>query len=131
MKLFRLSRNCRGQAVLELALILPLLLLLLFGIVESGRLGNAYLVVTHAARHGVRHGAVGASDQEILERVRASVIPLAADNVTVAVSPPQRRTGQDITVTVNYPLRLYMPLAGQIFGGNLVVVSSSLTMRVE
>lgn len=131
MRPFRLSRDCRGQAVLELALILPLLLLLLFGIVESGRLGNAYLVVTHAARHGARYGAVGASDGEITERVKSAAVPLAGENLTVEVSPPQRRTGQDITVTVRYPLRLYMPLAGQVFGGNPLVVSSSLTMRVE
>lgn len=131
MKAGGLTRDCRGQAVLELALILPLLLLLLFGIVESGRLGNAYLAVTHAARHGVRYGAVGASDHEIAERVRAAASPLAGGNVTVQVSPAQRRAGQDITVTVNYPLRLYMPLAGQLFGSNPVVVSSSLTMRVE
>jgi Flp pilus assembly protein TadG len=131
MKMCGLSRSRRGQAVLELALILPLLLLLLFGIVESGRLGNAYLAVTHAARHGVRQGAVGASDQEIADSVRAAASPLAGTNISVQVSPTQRRTGQDITVTVNYPLRLYMPLADQIFGRNPLIVSSSLTMRVE
>lgn len=131
MRMIRLKRDCRGQAVTELALVLPLLLLLLFGIIEGGRLGNAYLAVTHAARHGARHGAVGASDSEIAAHVRAAAVQLAAGNLTVQVSPAHRRAGQNITVTVNYPLTLYMPFAGLVFGGNPVIVSSSLTMRVE
>jgi len=124
-------RDSRGQAVLELALVLPLLLLLLFGIIESGRLANAYLVVTHAARHGARHGAVGATDGEIGEHVRAAATPLATEKISVVVTPPLRRAGQDLTVTVHYPLRLYIPFANLVFGGSTIVVSSSLTMRVE
>ncbi|MBT9171890.1 MAG: hypothetical protein DDT21_00264 [Syntrophomonadaceae bacterium] len=131
MSMTRLKRDCRGQAVTELALVLPLLLLLLFGIIEGGRLGNAYLAVTHAARHGARHGAVGASDGEIAAHVRAAAVQLAAENLNVEIRPALRRAGQDITVTVNYPLTLYMPFASLVFGGNPVVVSSSLTMRVE
>ena len=43
-----------GAAAVELALILPVILMLLFGIVEFGRWYNASITVTHAARESVR-----------------------------------------------------------------------------
>jgi len=129
----KLRRDSGGQAVVETALVLPLLLLLLMGIIEFGRLGNAYLAVTHAARHGVRHAAVGASNSDIVAQVHAATTHLARENITVEVTPvpTQRRSGQDITVTVTYPLRLYLPFANLVFTANPVVVRSSLTMRAE
>ena len=49
---------------MEAAVVLPIILLLLLGMVEVGRICNAYLLVTQAARQA-RYGAVGASDAEI------------------------------------------------------------------
>jgi len=48
-----------GQAITEFALILPILLLLIFGIIEFARLFQAYLVVDNAARFGVRYAVTG------------------------------------------------------------------------
>jgi len=129
----KLCRDSRGQAIVETALVLPLLLLLLMGIIEFGRLGNTYLAVTHAARHGVRHATVGASNSDIVARVQAAATPLTRENITVEVTPVSalRRSGQDVTVTVTYPLRLYLPFANLVFTANPVVVRSSLTMRAE
>ena len=58
---FRLSRNRRGSAGAEMALVLPLLLLLLFGSIE---LGN-YFRSEHILLKGVRSGAVYAARQDI------------------------------------------------------------------
>lgn len=44
----------RGAAAIELALVLPLLIMLVFGIVEFGRGYNAKVTLTHAAREAVR-----------------------------------------------------------------------------
>ncbi|MCO5386708.1 MAG: pilus assembly protein [Desulfosporosinus sp.] len=41
-----------GQALVEMALILPLLFLLLFGVIEMGRIGYAYISISNATREG-------------------------------------------------------------------------------
>ena len=52
-------RRRKGQAITEFALILPLLLLLIFGIIEFARLFQAYLVIVNSARFGVRYAVTG------------------------------------------------------------------------
>jgi Flp pilus assembly protein TadG len=69
-------RHERGQAILEFAILTPLVLILMFIIVDFG-IGLAYRVIlTNAAREGARYGAVGAptydacSQPTVLERIR-------------------------------------------------------------
>ena len=50
-----------GVAAVEMALVMPLLLLLVFGIIEFGFIFNRYITVTHAAREGVRLLSIGES----------------------------------------------------------------------
>jgi hypothetical protein len=66
----RLCRT-RGTTMVEMALVLPLLLLLLFGILEFGWLIKEYLGLNQAAREGVRAAAVGAMTGNIQARVQA------------------------------------------------------------
>jgi hypothetical protein len=49
----------KGQAILEFALALPILLLLLFGVIEFGRLVQAWMTVQNAARFGLRYAVTG------------------------------------------------------------------------
>ena len=79
----------RGQALVEFALVLPLLLLLLVGLVEFGRAWNLHQVVTDASREGARHAvlqsgvATGVRD----DSVRA-VVNRALANAAVNPSNP-------------------------------------------
>ncbi len=59
---FRRPKRGKGQAITEFALILPLLLLLIFGIIEFARVFQAYLVIVNAARFGVRYAVTGEYD---------------------------------------------------------------------
>ena len=63
-------KNQRGQTLVELALVLPVIILILFGILEFGRIFHSYIVITNAAREGARLGAVGKPDDEIIMRIR-------------------------------------------------------------
>ena len=56
------KRRTQGQAILEFALILPVLLGLIFGIIEVARLFQSYLVITNAARFGMRYAVTGEYD---------------------------------------------------------------------
>lgn len=127
----RWKRDQRGQAIVESALVLPIILMLILGTVELGRMSNAYLVVTHAARHGARHAAVGAANEEIISRVKLASSPLNTSDLTVVISPGLgRRAGDDVQVTVTYPLKMITPLAGAVFS-DTVTVRAQITMRME
>ncbi|MFA5881196.1 MAG: TadE family protein, partial [Eubacteriales bacterium] len=52
----------QGQAIVEMALVLPILIMLIFGIVEFGRILNTNMIVTDLSREGARKGAVGGTD---------------------------------------------------------------------
>lgn len=122
----------RGQSTVELALVLPLVLLLLIGIVEFAQMASGYLTIQHAAREGARLGSIGAGDAAIIERVRDSARVLAADRLTVSVSPVEsnRRSGGSLTVRVTYRHTMMTPLLAQLIGPD-ITLESELTMRVE
>ncbi|MGF7185899.1 Flp pilus assembly protein TadG [Desulfitispora alkaliphila] len=132
MKITNLIRERRGQALVELALVLPILLMILFGIIEFGRIFNAQLTVTHASREGARYGALGTSDMEIIEQVKGSVASLNQEEVEVTIAPitAWRTRGEEISVQVDYQVPLYTPFVGRIVP-NPFPVRGHTTMRIE
>lgn len=58
------GRRCRGQSLVEMALLAPVLAALLFGVVESGRLFYAWVTVQHAARAGTRFAVTGIGERD-------------------------------------------------------------------
>jgi Flp pilus assembly protein TadG len=60
----RISRLCgdQGTSLLEMALLLPVLLLLILGIIEVGRYAELSIMVANAARSGVQYGAQSLAD---------------------------------------------------------------------
>ena len=116
----RVGRNSsrRGVAVLEVALILPLVLLLLFGILEYGWMFFQAHQVTDAARYGARIGITAdAIELEVSEAIESL---LCARGICSGVevffpsgNPEDLESGQMLTVTVTVlygPIGLGMPL---------------------
>lgn len=128
----RFMKNQKGQSIVELALVLPILLLLLFGIIEFGRVFNAYLIVTNASRDGVRQGVVGASDADIQYAVKNSVYILDQTKLTITIQPSEtyRKHGDELKIHVEYPVKLYAPIISN-FTGDPIIVKADTTMRVE
>jgi Flp pilus assembly protein TadG len=114
----------RGAAAVELALVLPILVLLLFGIVEFGRGYNAKVTLTHAAREGVRALAIGKDEAAVKDTVQDAVTPLTLDPAT-HISVSTCTPGQPATVTVSYPFTYTIPM----FGQGTMTLSSKGTMR--
>jgi len=128
----KLSKREHGQAIVEMALILPLLLLLLFGVIEMGRIGYAYITVSNAARAGGRVATIGATDSEINSSIQNAATSLDQGSLTIDITPTQglRLSGQGVTVEVAYPVQLVIPLISNIIP-NPVIVSANITMRME
>jgi len=128
----KVIKSQRGQAIVEFAFVLPILLTLLFGIIEFGRIFSAGLIVTHSAREGARAGAVGAVDSAIILRVQESAAVLDTDLLTINISPAQgeRERGAPVCVHVGYPVTVMLPFISAITGDTVTVQSDSV-MRVE
>lgn len=121
--------NSRGQEIVEYALILPLFLLLTFGIIDFGRTVFAYNSISHAAREGARAGVVpSATYEDIVSATteRVGGLTLISDDVTVLTSTSR------ITVQVVYDHSLITgPVIEAVGRGSTLQLTSVATMRRE
>ncbi|MHB1651925.1 MAG: TadE family protein [Desulfitobacteriaceae bacterium] len=126
----RIQKEEWGQALVEMALVLPLFFLLLFGVTEMGRVGYAYISVNNAARAGARIASVGGDDSAITTAVNNAAPALDPTQLNIQIAPSYagRQSGQEATVTITYPVQLIFPLAAL---PNPFVVKASLSMRLE
>lgn len=126
-----LLNNRQGQTLVEFAIILPLLMLLLFGIIEFGRYLYLKNSVTNAAREGARKAVVTNpwNDSTVKQYlVDNSAISLNVGNIDITPSSPSQGTA--VTVTVEIPFTSVVPdLIPQFV--NLNSISASATMRYE
>lgn len=88
----------RGQALVELAIVLPVLLVIMLGVVDFGRLVFAYDEVSNAAREGGRTAIVDQNPDEIRARAAAQAVALgipAADPGTGPDACPTTSAGTE------------------------------------
>ncbi len=128
----KIARNetSAGQSITELAVILPLLLLILAGVLDLGRAYFAYVTIVNAAREGARYGAEnpGAADISSHAKNEAQGSIINPSQLTVAVSFPNGCTaGNPIQVNVGYNFQL---ITAYIFGGNVIPLQTSAQMAV-
>lgn len=88
----------RGAALVEFALILPILVMFVFGIVEFGRFYNARIQLTSAVREGARAAALGA-DPTAATKAGAPGLDPTKIVVTYTPSPGSSCTGASSTTT--------------------------------
>lgn len=121
----------RGQAVVELALSLPLLLILLFGMIDFGRVITAYMSLEHAGREAARSASIGADNTEVYSRAKAAAQVLDPNRLTVQISPESGRVrGTYVTITASYSVNISTPII-QNFLPDPYIVRSKTVMRVE
>lgn len=102
------GRDERGAALVEFALILPILVLFVFGIIEFGRAYSARIELTGAVREGARAVALG-DDGTAATKAGAPGLPPAGITVTsnscAGPTPPP-----NATVSASYPFEYTIPL---------------------
>jgi Flp pilus assembly protein TadG len=130
-------RGERGQALAEFALILPLLLLLIAGIIEFGRAWNIKQAVTDAAREGARYAVVADGDMtlDIVEekiKDRLELSNIEPDSVTVDITGPFHAAGEmTVSVSTRYRMAFIGALMHWLGGPHHVTINTHATMRNE
>lgn len=129
----RVVRRLRGQSLMEFALVLPLILLIVMGILDLGWAVYARNTISNAAREGARTGIIySASDAQICADVQASAAGLGLTCSQISIDPsPARTFGKPITITVAYTYTARTPIIGQFVTGNGLALTASSSMLVE
>jgi Flp pilus assembly protein TadG len=102
----------RGQELVELSILIPLLLLIAFGVLDLGRAFHAAITITNAAREGVRYGTIHPSDDAgiiaaTLAEAQSSGIDLSSSVIEVTC-PEGCDSGFPLRVTIQYTFQLMM-----------------------
>ncbi len=131
----RLRRES-GQSAVEMALMLPLLLLLIFGMLEMGWLATTRQTMDAITREATRAGTVAASTTAATTAVNNAITskkPAYMNKVitvTVTFSKPSSFKDGDITVSTAYDLPPLTPLTAFLAPSGTYHIVSTYTMKV-
>ncbi len=147
----RLHRETRGVALVEFAIVMPVLLLVLIGILEFGRAYNAVATMQNASAEAARWAALhpAASEDDIAAAIRGRVVPLNGAAIEVEASyddgsayQPWPETGipastparlVPIRVVVRYPWSAATLFIGSFFpdrsGATLIATATADALR--
>ena len=139
------ARNERGAELIEMALVLPLLMLIIMGIFDFGFMFREMNVVTNAAREGARTGIladygnadIDARVQQYMAAAGINVTCPSADCVVLkpvidVTAPSGTFQARDVRVTIFHDWTFLSPISA-MFGGSFtsVALSGRSVMRVE
>jgi len=122
----KIIKKENGASAVEFAIILPLLVVLIFGIVEFGIAYNNYLAITHAAREGARLAAVDLYNPDLENIIRDRAYPVTPDSISITW-PPEPKIGDPVVVEIKYSIHIEIPFVGSWD----IPLKSKATMRIE
>ncbi|MBU2598175.1 MAG: pilus assembly protein [Actinobacteria bacterium] len=113
IKSIRIIKNEKGASAVEFAIILPILIMLVFGIFQFGIAYNNYITITHAAREGARRAAVDLNNPDLKDIIieRAYPIPITEDDIIIT-TPEGTNIGDPVEVEITYNITIEIPLVG-------------------
>ena len=143
----RRTRTWRGEAgaeLVEMALTLPLILLVLLGLSDFGLLFQEYEVINNSAREGARYATANPNtppadvQTRVLNYIQGSGLATSAGNPTIVVTPTTLSSGpgtwqaQQVDVFYFHGYTFLGPMANW-FGGNFTsaTLNGRATMRIE
>jgi len=134
----RVTSCRRGQALVEFAMVVPLLLMLLLGVYEFARAWNVYEVLTDAAREGARRAVVDdgtvTEDQvksAIIAAGQRAAITISTDRITVTDFHTGRGNETVVRVEYDYELDWVGAFIGLATGSRTITMVSTFAMRQE
>ena len=127
----------KGQAVVEFAILLPIFLLLLCGIIDFGWMLSNKLLVSYCSREGARYGIVVASETDSTSLIAQRVYNIAPSyirnglTVSVSYSDPDDHRNGDVSVDVSYSANVLTPVGGVFTKGSSVKLDAVCVMKAE
>ncbi len=129
----RHRRNRIGAAAVEFAVVAPVFLLFVFGMIEYGRMVMVQQVITNAAREGARLAVLdGTEGQDVIDLVNTFLSSGSIEGATVAVVPPNpddAAFGEPVTVTVDIEFSQVSWLPSPMYLGNRTLQATTVMRR--
>jgi Flp pilus assembly protein TadG len=137
------GRPSKGQALAELAIVLPVMLMLLLGAIDLGRVFYAQITITNAAKEGALVAATGGKYVPgaicssantvmcgVLTEAKGGFVEVDRTKVTQSPSssvacPTTASVGSTVSVTVQAPFHILTPFIGAIVGGQDITVGAT------
>lgn len=122
----------KGQSLVEMALLLPILLLLLVGIIDIGRVLYTQIHLHLATQETVRLGGLGANDAEMTNFARNYVHVGDVSLLEIVINPSEnnRNSGQYVNVTLEYPIEFFTPFVSKLVPSTFKMGANS-KIRIE
>lgn len=140
-------RSERGQSLVELAISLPVLLLILLGVVDFGMAIFSYAILRDAAQEGALYGSFNPGNEaEIENRIRnilpenddvfysspvelrdKSKVDVEIDVIGAACQGVTSGPANSIRVNVRYQYNITMPIIGVVIGTNTIPLTGTAT----
>jgi hypothetical protein len=127
-------RGDRGQAIVEFALVVPVLLVLILGVVLVAEVGVARLALEHGAAEAARTGSLTNDDDLIRSTAAAAVTPLDASLVKVIIEPTQDegpRSSSPRGSLLRIRLRYAIPVPLGLVGLPRLTIEGAAARRIE
>lgn len=105
-------RKDGGAAAVETALVLPILLLIVFGLIDFGRMFNAQITLNEAAREGARAVALDVAWEDRVDTAAQGLGGLAALDPTVESCGSPPGADEDAVVRLEYTFGYLTPVGG-------------------
>lgn len=124
-------KNEKGQAMVEFALVLPILLLLLCGICEFGSIFSNQILANNACREAVRYAAVHYRDDGLVSVENQTTIIAGnySSDFIVQITTPE---AEEIKVDLTAKVQLLTPFFGFLDdGGGFINLTAQSSMRIE
>lgn len=133
----RFVKNESGQAIIELAITLPILILVLCAIIDFGWIFSNKMFVVYSSREGARYGAVNSTENNVSTLIRNKVISISPsfmkDKITVTTTFTNQydtRSG-DVSIKVSCTIKALTPIAGVFTEDQNIYLESVCVMKVE
>lgn len=126
------KRTEKGASLVEMALVLPLLVLILAGVADLGRAFHDYIVIYNASREGARVASHFPDNSLMINNAtineaQKSGISLTSGMVTIVPTLDNTAKGVPVTVTVKYPFR---PILLRVLGVSVITLTARTQMIV-
>lgn len=117
--------------MVEMAFVVPVLVLLLAGMLDMGRVMHDALTITYAAREGARAAAVGQDNTNIYAAIYNAAPSIDPATMSVDIQPSaDRMPDNPVTVTISHDVTITTPIISAIVP-NPFPLAATAVMRVE